>query len=128
MGWVWADASLGAELGLLLLKKTRKTNRAVCNCCSFRVMLDGEVFLFLEAIGYPALCPCRVGLQDPKSRQEMPGGDEVTCGTWFLLHLATMTLSVWKKIAGGKTSSSCGFGGEPGLCLGTAGVSCAGWV
>lgn len=49
----------------------------------------------------------------------------MTCGTCFLLHLATMKISVWKKIAGGRASSSCGFGGEPGLCLGTAGFACA---
>lgn len=26
------------------------------------------------------------GLQGPKSSQEVPGGDEVNCDTWFLLH------------------------------------------
>lgn len=37
----------------------------------------------------------------------------MNCGTWFLLHLATMNLSVWAEPVGGRTLSSRDFGGEP---------------
>lgn len=94
------------------------------------MMFDGEVFFFLEAIWYPVLCPCSVGLQDPKSRQKVPGGDEVTCGTCLLLHLATMNLCLeensWRedKQLMWFWRRAWTVPGRCEVCL----CSCAGWV